>query len=273
MVQSRLISEVAGYSSRACRAGRSQYRWLVSMDDVMDEADLRAIYSSDRPGFKAWVDPENDTFWMTYHCRGGKFLNIVVGHDTKLSHDEQGRWNSPVSSAQVLATVEGFHDSLKKMVLMPSEDVIHYHHQYTRPPLTSFVRGRTLAMGDAAHVMKPTHAAGAGISIESAAALEVLFRSVEFRNERAMQQRLQMFDKLRIPRCNLTMLASSGRRWLQMPGMEAKIRRFYSGPLPPPHAPPYSKECREVLFHHDEYQAAEKLLAQDYLPESTPTGA
>ena len=272
LAQSHLISEVAGHPSKACRTGRSLYRWLVSMEDVMREADLREIYSRDRPGFVAFLDPDRDIFWMTYRCRGGKLLNIVVSHDTHLSHDEEGPWNLLVSSAQALATVEGSHGSLKKMVLMASEDGIHYHHQYTRSPLTTFVRGRTLAVGDAAHVMKPTHAAGAGVAIESAAALEVLFRGVDSRNNQAMQQRLQMFDELRIPRCNLTMMASRGRRWLQEPGVEEEVRRFYSGPLPPPDAPPYSKAGREVLFHHDEYQAAEKLLAQALNPESRPTG-
>jgi salicylate hydroxylase len=41
-----------------------------------------------------------------------------------------------------------------------------------------------------------------------------------------------------------------------------EIRRFYSGPLPPPDAIPYSRAWREILFHHDEYRVAEELLAE-----------
>lgn len=50
-------------------------------------------------------------------------------------------------------------------------------------------------MGDAAYVMKPTHAAGAGIVIESAASLEVLFCRVDSSDDQAMRQRLQMSQR------------------------------------------------------------------------------
>lgn len=250
--------------------GRSIYRWLVSMDDVMAEPYLRTQYASELPGFTSWLDPVKKVFWVTYRCRGGKVLNNAVVHGTQAGQGGGDLWHSPASKAQVLAMVENFHPSVKSIVAMASEDGIKVHHLYKRSPLTSFVRGRTAVVGDAAHVMMPTHAAGAGMAIESAASLEVLFRNVDGQDRPAVVQRLGLFDKLRIPRCNLAMLASNaGPEGLQAPGVEAEIRRFYSGPLPPPGAMPYSKPFREILFLHDEYQAAEQVLARSQNPTSS----
>ncbi|KAK4118657.1 FAD/NAD(P)-binding domain-containing protein [Parathielavia appendiculata] len=268
---SRLISDFTGRPSETHRTGRSIYRWLVSADEVMAEPALRGLYTRELPGFTGWHDPNKKVFWVTYTCRGGKMLNSAVLHDTQVDEDEgdaENLWHSPVSKSQVLTMVQNFHPSMKKIVTMASEDGIKVHHLYKRPPLTSFVRGRTAVVGDAAHVMLPTHAAGAGVAIESAASLEVLFRGVDGKDGPAMKQRMELFDRLRIPRCNLTMLASNaGPEWTKVPGFEEGVRKFYSGPLPPLGAMPYSKPFREVLFRHDEFQAAEQALAESMSSE------
>ncbi|KAL2022938.1 hypothetical protein VTK56DRAFT_4153 [Thermocarpiscus australiensis] len=263
---SRLISNFTGRPSEIQRVGRSIYRWLVSADEVMAEPALRALYARELPGFTGWQDPDKRVSWITYTCRGGKVLNNAVLHDTQMGEGEEDGadlWHSPVSKAQVLETVENFHPSMKKIATMASEDGIKVHHLYKRKALTSFVRGRTAVVGDAAHVMVPTHAAGAGIAIESAASLDVLFRGVDGKDSGIIKQRLELFDKLRIPRCNLTMLASNaGPEWTKVPGFEEEVRKFYSGPLPPLGALPYTKVFREILFRHDEYRTAEMALAE-----------
>jgi salicylate hydroxylase len=242
-------------------------RWLVPMDKVMAKPDLAAILSRGQPGFMGWIDPVGDVLCITYRCRRGRLLNVAVGHKTapRQGEGDEARWNSPVSKEEVLGTLKNFHRSLQKLVDMADEDGIQSHHLYTRPPLASFVRTRAVVVGDAAHVMMPTHAAGAGIAIESAASLEVLFRGVNAKDAPTLRRRLEMFDELRIPRCNLTMLASNAAKGcFPAPGEEEEtLRRFYSGPLLPPSTSPYSKPCRKLLFDHDEYRAAETLLSRD----------
>ncbi|KAK0612502.1 hypothetical protein B0T17DRAFT_461632, partial [Bombardia bombarda] len=258
---SQLVQDLTGHPTTVIRTGRSIYRWLVATDDVMADPDLRANYAGELPGFLGWHDPVKEVFWVTYTCRGGKVLNNAVVHSTQAGDGEHDQWYSPVTKSQVLEALENFHPSAKKIVDMASEDGIKVHHLFSRPPLTSFVRGRTAVIGDAAHVMLPTHAAGGSIAIESAASIETLFKGVDGRDEAIVKQRLRLFDKLRIPRCNLTMLASNaGPEWLDVPGLEDEIRRFYSGPLPPAGTRPWTKEFRELLFHHNEYGAAEHAL-------------
>ncbi|KAK4247617.1 3-hydroxybenzoate 6-hydroxylase [Corynascus novoguineensis] len=261
---SDLISKFTGHPCEARRNNKSIYRWLVPMDVVLAEADMGQFYHRERSGFVGWLDPDTQALLVTYTCRGGKVLNIALVHDTQPGRAKEKEWHSQVSTKEVLATATNFHPSLKKIVSMPTEDGINVHHVVTRSPLSSFVRGRTVVVGDAAHVMMPSHAAGAGIAIESAASLEVLFRRVNGKDDPTVRHRLGLFDKLRVPRCNLTLLVSNSHMGrLQEPGVVDEIRKFYRGPLPTPGALPYSKPWMDVLFNHDEFWAAEELLTEE----------
>ena len=268
----------------------------------MANPELAAQYRDKLPGFLGWFDAANRILWVTYTCRGGSVLNNAVVHDTAAhgpSRDE-GRdneanisWHATAATDTILTTLSNFHPAARTIVSMASEDGIVEHRLFHRPPLESFVRGRTAVIGDTAHVMMPTHAAGAAIAIESASVLEVLFRDlqgqlrsspscdgedaepekqnvadaqrdIDGEKERAIKDRLQLFDKLRVPRCNLTMLVSNaGPEGLRRPGLEHEIRRFYHGPLPPSDALPWSDEFREVLFHYDAFQDAERALREE----------
>ncbi|KAI1426708.1 FAD/NAD(P)-binding domain-containing protein [Xylaria sp. FL1777] len=302
---SKLLADFLGRPALAQPTGRSIYRWLVSMDEVMADAELAEQYSDKLPGFLGWFDAAKRILWVNYTCRGGSVLNNAVVHDTEeysssqSEGSENGRnnedilWHVPAAKETVLATLSNFHPATCRIVSMASEDGIRVHRLFKRPPLESFVRGRTAVIGDTAHVMLPTHAAGSAIAIESASVLEVLFKDLESHlnnhtycngdgvdterknsvegqqeidggRERIIKERLQLFDKLRIPRCNLTMLVSNaGPEGLRVPGLEQEIRRFYYGPLPPTNALPWSDEFREVLFHYDGFREAEQALLDE----------
>ncbi|KAI0527874.1 FAD/NAD(P)-binding domain-containing protein [Xylaria bambusicola] len=280
---SKLLTDFLGYQAPVQPTGRSIYRWLVSMDEVMANPELAPHYRDKAPGFLGWFDAQNRILWVTYTCRGGTVLNNAVVYDTAVPKNEEGRngnekdmsWHAPAATDTVLATLSNFHPAALGIVSMASEDGIVEHRLFHRPPLESFVRGRTAVIGDVAHVMMPTHAAGAAIAIESASVLEVLFKDLgsqlrstardqqgfDVEKERIVKERLRLFDKLRIPRCNLTMLVSNaGPEGLRRPGLEKEIRRFYHGPLPPSDALPWGDEFREVLFHYDAFLEAEKAL-------------
>ncbi|KAK3372691.1 hypothetical protein B0H63DRAFT_302477 [Podospora didyma] len=271
-VHSHLIEDFTGRQSKLVPTGRSIYRWLVQMEDGLAHPAVRELYENTLPGFLT-ISDGTGLYLINYTCRGGKILNNAIVHPTDSADVEVNAWHSPVSRDEVLTKIAHFHPSAKSIVEMASEDGIKVHHLYTRAPLPSFVRGRTIIIGDAAHAMIPSHAAGAAMAIESAASLEVLFRGIhgetgagvvadaDDKNRVLFQDRLRLFDKLRIPRCNLAMLASnSANLWLSKPGLEEEIRRFYAGPIPSRHARPWGPEFRELFIHHDEYAAAEAVL-------------
>ncbi|KAI3343414.1 FAD/NAD(P)-binding domain-containing protein [Ustulina deusta] len=306
---SDLLADFLGRRAPPQPTGRSIYRWLVSMDEVMADPELAAQYRDKLPGFLSWSDAAERILWVNYTCRGDSVLNNAVVHDTKDDFPPRGEWSgdardneadmlwhAPAAKETVLATLSNFHPATRRIVSMASEDGIRVHRLFKRPPLESFVRGKTAVIGDAAHVMLPTHAAGCAIAIESAGVLEVLFKDLESQlsgsancdgdgdgvdtekrdnatggqremdggRERVVKERLQLFDKLRIPRCNFTMLVSNaGPEGLRVPGLEQEIRRFYHGPLPPRNALPWSDEFREVLFHYDAFQEADQALRDE----------
>lgn len=319
--QGSLLADFLGYPPANQPTGRSIYRWLVSMDDVMADPELSEHYHGTLPGFLGWFDAARRILWVNYTCRDGSMLNNAVVHDSEdyfphqysssdtigqLFHGSQDErrqdeaedkrdplWHVAAEKETVLQTLSNFHPAARRIVSMASEDGIRVHRLYKRPPLESFVRGRAVVIGDAAHVMIPTHAAGCAVAIESASVLEVLLTDLEGSlrtsgddydgrvereetngeglgqgndgaRQRVIRERLQLFDKLRVPRCNLTMLASNaGPEWLRIPGVEQEIRRFYHGPLPSKEALPWSDEFREVLFHYDAFEAAKQALRDE----------
>jgi salicylate hydroxylase len=234
------------------------------MHEVMSEPDVKALYEDQRPGFVGILDPIDDVLFMNYPCRDNEVMNCAIVHNSKQSSHELTSWNEPVSWTEILDTAHAFHPTARKMLKMTShlDSDIKVHHLTKRAPLSSFVHGKAVVIGDAAHVMMPTHAAGGAVTIESAAALEVLFDKVS--DERVIANRLKLFDKLRVGRCNMAMiLSNSGFAGVKIPGVLEEVRRYYDGPLPPEGAMPWSTESREVFFNYDAFEEARKVLVEE----------
>ena len=118
-------------------------------------------------------------------------------------------------------------------------------------------------MGDAAHVMLPTHAAGLTVAVESAAALGEVMRGVKAGDVEAVEKRLGVWDRLRNPRCNFVMLMSNaGPGGLNVPGVEEEIRKYYQGRLPPKEAGLWTEKSREVFLDCDAVAEARGAMGQ-----------
>ncbi|WP_165777393.1 FAD-dependent monooxygenase [Amycolatopsis antarctica] len=73
----------------------------------------------------------------------------------------------------------GWHSPIRECIEATRADAVIRHDIYDLArPLDSFVRGRTLLLGDAAHAMTPNLGQGAGQGIEDAATLVLLLRDV-----------------------------------------------------------------------------------------------
>ncbi|MFT4220632.1 MAG: FAD-dependent monooxygenase [Microbacterium sp.] len=91
--------------------------------------------------------------------------------------------NAPAGTAfadereEVRRRFAGWHDSIQECVAAtPPEAVLRHDVHDLAKPLASFVRGRTVLLGDAAHAMTPNLGQGAGQGIEDAATLALLLR-------------------------------------------------------------------------------------------------
>lgn len=207
------------------------------------------------------MDFVDDVLFINYQCRSDTELNCAIVHPTRKDQDESDVWNSEASVAQVLETVHNFHPSLKRYVEICKDEDIKVHHAMKRAPLASFINGRALVLGDAAHVMLPTHAAGLTVAVESAAALEPVMSGVVAGDFDAIQKRLKLWDRVRNGRTNFVMLMSNaGPAGLNMPGVEEEIRKYYSGEMPPKEAMLWSEQSRKVFFNCNAVGEAEAAM-------------
>lgn len=152
------------------------------MDEVPEAQRFLTSLPNDITGMCCAIDPIDNVFMIAYPCRSGTMLNVALVHDTKKSPtDDPGAdksWQTPSSVSEVLETAHNFHEDLRRMIELAANVDIKIHHCMFRPPLESFVQGKTVVVGDAAHLQMPTHAAGASLAIESAGVLEILMREV-----------------------------------------------------------------------------------------------
>ncbi len=101
--------------------------------------------------------------------------------------------------AAVLARFSEWHRPIRDLVLgTPAGAVLRNDIHDLAAPLPSFVRHRTVLIGDAAHAMTPDLGQGAGQAIEDAATLVVLLRGAKTPVE--LDAALDRFDRLRRPR-------------------------------------------------------------------------
>lgn len=88
----------------------------------------------------------------------------------------------------------GWHAPIADLIEDTEQPIRHDVHDLAKP-LASFLRGRTVLLGDAAHAMTPDLGQGAGQAIEDAATLALLLR--EASEAHGLERALQRYDWLR----------------------------------------------------------------------------
>ena len=265
-IQGSLFQGPDGDENPAQHCGRSSYRFIIPIEKIFADPELRQIYADGRTGMRVAIDFKTTTMFINYACRSGKLLNCAVPHPTRDDEDESDSWNAQGSLSQLKEATQNFHPTLQKFFDLCEDKDVKVHKMWVRKPLRSFVHGRTCVIGDAAHAMLPTHGAGAGVTIESAATLEPLLSGVGAKDPDLIKQRLQIWDRLRVGRCNFVLLMSNaGVAGLNVPGVEENIREYYQGLLPPREALTWSKESRAVFFDCDAYEEGRRALEESVI--------
>ncbi|OQV06923.1 FAD binding domain-containing protein [Cladophialophora immunda] len=229
---SELITKVIGRPYPVSKSPMSMYRFLQPFDKVLAHPEAGPFYQNQPPGFTTFYKTEvgrPGLLLNTYPCRGGELLYVALVHPTKPK--EKG--------------IEGATE-------------IKVYTQMWRDPIENFARGRAVLIGDAGHLMLPTHGQGASMALEDALALQVLFGDVADSPD-AVQSRLQQFDKLRLPRVSAVQTMSN--KMMGPPDrMVAEVKRYYTGPIPGPKAKTFSKEYNDFFFLYDVEDEARKLV-------------
>lgn len=121
---------------------------------------------------------------------------------------------------RVRAMFTGWHDPIAELLDATEPDAVLRHEiEDLARPLRTFVRDRTVLLGDAAHGMTPDLGQGAGQVIEDAATLVLLLRSWGGRGP--LSAVLALYDRLRVARTRRILLRS--RRAGRLSRMEGRL--------------------------------------------------
>lgn len=273
VLQSHFVSTITSEDITTRKTGKSVYRTLIPTSRLLANPLTAALFSNEPSGFLNAMNSETGIFFMAYPCRSGKEMNFAVFHPTKPHQRDATDWNSPASVSDVLDVLEGFHPALREVAKCADEGSVKCYVAGYRDVIPKMNKGKAVLIGDAAHPFSPTHAQGAGMGIEDAAALEVLFS--DWCPTDSVERRLELFNKLRLPRDNVTQLLSDAMFYNKQEAPEyvtKKVREFYSGPMLPPGQLGWSEGVREFWYGYDAFAEAAKAMDWKEDPGCMPEG-
>ncbi|CAG1968732.1 unnamed protein product [Fusarium graminearum] len=254
-VRTKLIDKITQKDVPLEDLGSSFYRCLIPFSEVNKNPDLAAIFKDQDPGFWVPFDLSTGTFVVTYPCRNGEMLNVAFRHQTKAENEHAVDWNNDTNVQDIISMVGRFNPLVAKLFGLSTS--VSVHKLFRREPLETYTRGRAVIIGDAAHPIQPTHAQGAVLAIEEAAALEVLFKDVQ--NPKRIPERLELYNGILKRRTHVTQLLSDAQ-----PGISSDLRKraddIWEESIFPPDAMNFTKPIRDFFYSWDIMKEAENAL-------------
>jgi salicylate hydroxylase len=87
-----------------------------------------------------------------------------------------------------------------------------------------------------------------------------------------VEQRLQLFQDVRLPRCAATQLMSNGMFYSHALDKQEMIHRHYQGPLPPQNIQPWSEPIRDFFYAYDVFEESKKAIQYKDQAGGVPDG-
>ena len=199
------------------------WRCIVPIGCVPTRVGPGGAVAVGRDEYVGWIGPDGHV--ICYPIRGGELYNIFAGHVSQDWVEES--WVVPSSLDELLAGYRGWNEDLLGM-LGKVEQCFKWGIR-DRDPLARWTDGRVTLLGDAAHPMMPTLAAGAGIALEDGIALA---RNLA-RHRDDPARALQAYEAECLPRA----------RQVQLQARQQFLNNRMS-PAPPPLS-------RDWIFAHD----------------------
>lgn len=151
----RLNQKITGVDIPMQRSGQTAYRCLIPMKDILDDPMTKPLFENEAPGFWAPALPSKGVMCVTYPCRNGEILNCLIVarklKDQSTSEEDQAieDWNFPATPEMLEAVMDGFHPSVKALMIKSPE--IKMYTQMKRDPLPKMFKGKAVLIGDACH--------------------------------------------------------------------------------------------------------------------------
>lgn len=253
-VKSTLASDVCTSAGTLIRAPRSVFRMLIQFREIMSDPELSKMWQNQSAGYLTFfLGPKfgRGLHLVTYPCRSSTQLNLALLHDTHAEDEAKDDWNDAADRERMLEEAKNCHELVQK--LLEKAETVHVHKLLLKEPLGNLNKDRAVVIGDAAHPMFPTHAQGAVLAIEEAAALGYLLTGVEATK---VQERLKLYGDLLLERAHVVQMMSNFGSY-QEAYAESKSRKLF-----PEGSPMYGDAVRKYFYGWDVLQEVGKLLVE-----------
>ncbi|PSN72216.1 FAD/NAD(P)-binding domain-containing protein [Corynespora cassiicola Philippines] len=185
-------------------------RFMLPTSSIPPSSPLAPIL---QPGqFTFLTHPSFKRYLASGSVRNGTLQNFgLYEHGDQALSDEKGGDDAQTrfqcDRASLQRELGGFHDSILALAEQ-TEDVLSVWRLRDRDPLPTWRKGRLVAVGDAAHPMLTSQGSGAGMCIEDAYALGEALKGVSGYDEKVVEERLGVWERLRWPRVTVIQLLS-----------------------------------------------------------------
>ncbi|PHH60505.1 hypothetical protein CDD81_1595 [Ophiocordyceps australis] len=206
-VRSVVRNAVVGDAQQAelLPTGQGAFRFLVSTKELQATAAGRELLKWKMPGACLLADPtieDKERHIMWYPCRDGSVQNFVGIHPTTESS------GLVTDACERMIEQFGHYDEKVVEILKNAKDT-KFWPLFSMKPLASWTSGKALLIGDAAHPMLPFGGQGSNQAIEDGGVLGSVLASAKEPAE--LEERLQLFNSLRVPRASRAQILSSVR--------------------------------------------------------------
>ena len=240
--------------------GTTIIRFMLPSDSILFDSKTASLIEH-KGRFSWFVGPDRQRWLLQYPVRNNTEQNYGMYSRVNNDHEvDEQEFRFKCDQSSLKRELSGFNESILALVPKTSK-IMPLWKLPERPPLPTWYRGKLLVIGDAAHAMLPNQGQGAGMCIEDAGALSVLFSQMPNTSKPNVAERLRLFDYLRRPRASVVQIIS------HYPYFEDAVKLSYSELikyLPPEKLPEISDRgaIRRWLFSYDVLRESRKLLQQ-----------
>ncbi|EJD46924.1 FAD/NAD(P)-binding domain-containing protein [Auricularia subglabra TFB-10046 SS5] len=153
-------------------SGRSAFRFLLPREVIANDPKT-AFLIEGRPGLRQVIGGEK--VLMFYPCRNNTLLNVLCFHpDPECRAGDD--WNRPASVEDILEQFTEFDEKYLRIIKLAPKDGIRLWPLRQHYPFPTWIKGKSVLLGDAAHAMLPFQGQGACQALEDALSLGVIFK-------------------------------------------------------------------------------------------------
>lgn len=177
-IHSRARKAVTGRHVPLFTSGKCGYRWLTPTSALREDAETKIFAEETGQCVQVGGENSNGDFRriVFYPCSDNKIMNAIAFVPTaEVGPVQKGLsgYNQSANRGKLIHHFEGFSSPVIRMLEKAPADEVMLWDLLDMEVLPSFVKGRVLLLGDAAHPFLPYMGQGAAQAVEDAAALGV----------------------------------------------------------------------------------------------------